>query len=129
MKKAISFGVNSGFLKPVDNSGHLLEISSELPGIKVNVKRDIGEERKRRKNIRRGIVNFDDYDMKPVKKRNTAKLDHEKRPKEAKAITSKKRARSINRNSKSAKDEAAKKDKNPPAKKKTKISREPIKSQ
>ncbi|XP_033216847.1 uncharacterized protein LOC117172756 [Belonocnema kinseyi] len=129
MKKAISFGLKSGFLRPVDNSGHLLEITSELSGIKVNVKRDIVADRKRRKNMRRGIVNFDDYDMKPVKKKNTNKLDHEKRPKEVKGINSKKRARSVTRNSKSVKDTAAKKEKNPPAKRKTKITREPIKSQ
>lgn len=123
IKEALSFGVNAGYLRPVDNSGHLLEVSSELPGIMFNGMKDTVTERRRRKNMRRGIVSFDDYIMKSSKKRASQK-ETEKRHKETNTNVLKKRERSIsNVNLSTSKVENKKIDKKPPPKKRAKISR------
>lgn len=125
IKKALSFGVNAGYLRPLDNSGHLLEVSSKLPGIMFNGIRDNVDERKRRKNMRRGIVSFDDYNVKSAKKRATTKKEIEKRHKETNTNISKKRERSIsNINQSTSKIANKRNDKNIPPKKKTKIARQ-----
>ena len=128
MKKAISFGVNSGFLKPVENSTHLLEISPELPGIKVNFKKASVADRKRRKNMRRGTENFTEF-IRPKKKRNSSKQRLERRQKEVKTSSSRKRTRSVTRNTNSTLKGDSKKNERKQPKKRAKISKEPKKTQ
>ncbi|XP_043480385.1 uncharacterized protein MAL13P1.304-like [Leptopilina heterotoma] len=122
IKEALSFGVNAGYLRPLDNSGHLLEVSSELPGIMLNDMKDTVTERRRRKNMRRGIVSFDDYIMKSSKKR-ASKKETEKRHKETNTNVLKKRSIS-NVNQSTSKVENKKIEKKPPPKKRAKIARQ-----
>ena len=124
ISKALSFGVNSGYLVSLDKTGHLFEVSSALPGIKSNVSKDVINDRKRRKVVRHGLVNFNDSDVKSAKKRTSSRAKSEKRRKESSTNASRKRVRSNTNTFRSPLKDVENKIKKSVSKKKAKISRQ-----